>query len=29
MGRMISDQTGLAGAEETQEQMLARYQADL
>ena len=29
MGRMISEQTGLAGAEETQEQMLARYQADL
>ena len=29
LGRMISDQTGLAGAEETQEQMLARYQADL
>ena len=29
MGRMISDQTGLAGADETQEQMLARYQADL
>jgi len=29
MGRMISDQTGLAGAEETQAQMLARYQADL
>ena len=29
MGRMISEQTGLAGAEETQEQMLARYQEDL
>ncbi|MCE2690607.1 MAG: pyridoxamine 5'-phosphate oxidase family protein [Rubrivivax sp.] len=29
MGRMISEQTGLAGAEETQEQMLARYQVDL
>jgi len=29
MGRMISEQTGLAGADETQEQMLARYQADL
>ena len=29
MGRMISDQTGLAGADETQEQMLARYQVDL
>lgn len=29
MGRMISEQTGLAGAEETQEQMRARYQADL
>lgn len=29
MGRMISEQTGLAGAEETQELMLARYQADL
>ena len=29
MGHMISEQTGLAGAEETQEQMLARYQADL
>jgi uncharacterized protein len=29
MGRMLSEQTGLAGAEETQEQMLARYQADL
>ena len=28
-GRMISEQTGLAGADETQEQMLARYQADL
>ena len=29
MGRMISEQTGLASADETQEQMLARYQADL
>jgi len=29
MGRMISEQTGLDSAEETQEQMLARYQADL
>ena len=29
MGRMISEQTGLAGADETQEQMRARYQADL
>jgi len=29
MGRMISEQTGLAGADETQEQMLERYQADL
>jgi hypothetical protein len=29
MGRMISEQTGLVGADETQEQMLARYQADL
>jgi PPOX class probable FMN-dependent enzyme len=29
MGRMISEQTGLAGADETREQMLARYQADL
>ncbi len=29
MGRMLSEQTGLAGADETQEQMLARYQADL
>ena len=29
MGRMISEQTGLSGAEETHEQMLARYQADL
>jgi PPOX class probable FMN-dependent enzyme len=29
MGYMISEQTGLAGAEESQEQMLARYQADL
>ena len=29
MGRMISEQTGLAGVDETQEQMLARYQADL
>jgi PPOX class probable FMN-dependent enzyme len=29
MGRMISEQTGLAGADETQEQMLSRYQADL
>jgi PPOX class probable FMN-dependent enzyme len=29
MGRMISEQTGLDAADETQEQMLARYQADL
>jgi PPOX class probable FMN-dependent enzyme len=29
MGRMISEQTGLDTADETQEQMLARYQADL
>jgi PPOX class probable FMN-dependent enzyme len=29
MGRMISEQTGLDTSEETQEQMLARYQADL
>jgi hypothetical protein len=29
MGRMLSEQTGLASADETQEQMLARYQADL
>jgi PPOX class probable FMN-dependent enzyme len=29
MGRMLSDQTGMHSAEETQEQMLARYQADL
>jgi PPOX class probable FMN-dependent enzyme len=29
MGRMISEQTGLDSADETQEQMLARYQADL
>jgi PPOX class probable FMN-dependent enzyme len=29
MGRMISEQTGLDNAEETREQMLARYQADL
>ena len=29
MGRMISEQTGLVGADETQEQMLARYQVDL
>jgi len=29
MGRMISEQTSLAGTDETQEQMLARYQADL
>jgi hypothetical protein len=29
MGRMISEQTGLDSADESQEQMLARYQADL
>jgi hypothetical protein len=29
MGRMISEQTGLVGADETQQQMLARYQVDL
>ena len=29
MGRMISEQTGLAGADETQQQMLARYKCDL
>lgn len=29
MGRMISEQTGLHSAEETQQQMLERYKADL
>jgi PPOX class probable FMN-dependent enzyme len=29
MGRMLSEHTGLDTADETQEQMLARYQADL